>query len=108
MSPALSMQLSMPVLACSCLPGEIYRKGVGVSLVLFLKKEPQNINAWTESGGVQRPREKGRGSGQRWQMGATPSSKVRGKSFLQETSVMPGQMPTHVYGQDSTHVPTHV
>ena len=28
----------------------------------------------------------------------------QGKSFLQETSVMPGQMTTHVYGQDSTHV----
>lgn len=37
----------MPVLACSCLVREIYRKGVGVSLVQFVKKEPQNINAWT-------------------------------------------------------------
>ena len=33
------MQVSKPVLACSCLPGEIYRKGVGVALVQFLKKE---------------------------------------------------------------------
>jgi hypothetical protein len=41
-------------------------------------------------------------------MGATPSSMSQGKSFLQETSVMPGQKGTHVYGQDSTHVHTHV
>ena len=36
--------------------------------------------------------------------GGNPIEQGQGKSFLQETSVMPGQMPTHVYGQDSTHV----
>jgi len=50
MSPALSipmsMQVSMPVLACSCLPGEIQGKGYGVALFQFVKRKPQNINAW--------------------------------------------------------------
>ena len=40
--------------------------------------------------------------------GGNPIEHAQGKSFLQETLVMPGQMPTHVYGLDSTHVPTHV
>ena len=52
--------------------------------------------------GVQVPDGKNR------EMGATPSSVVRCKSFRQETSVMRGQMPTHVPTQDSTHVHTHV
>lgn len=35
--PCLCLCLSLSPLACSCLPGEIQGKGVGVSLVLFLK-----------------------------------------------------------------------
>ena len=59
-------------------------------------------------GGVQRPRENWQRVRAKVRDGGNPIEHGQGKSFLQETSVMPGQMPTHVYGQDSTHVPTHV
>ena len=102
------MLMSMPVpvspglfLACH---GDIKQRGRGL-IGLVCEKRPQNINAWNWVGVALRCQGKtGRGSGQRWEMGATPSSMSQGKSFLQETSVMPGQMTTHVYGQDSTHV----
>lgn len=46
--------------------------------------------------------------GEKLRDGGNPIERCQGKSFLQETSVMPGQVTTHVYGQDSTHVHTHV
>lgn len=76
----MSMQVSMPVLACP-LPswGDTRKRGRG-QIVSVCEKSPQNINArdWV---GVSRC--------------------LVGKTDQ-------GQMGTHVYGQDSTHVHTHV
>ena len=42
--------------------------------------------------------------GKNREMGATPSSMTRAKVSCKKLRLMPGQMTTHVYGLDSTHV----
>ena len=87
--------------------GDIKKRGRG-RIGSISEKRPQNINAWTESGWRSAPQGKRQRVRAKVRDGGNPIERCQGKSFLQETSVMPGQMPTHVYGQDSTHVPTHV
>lgn len=103
----MSILVSMPVpvspglfLACH---GDIKKRGRGL-IGSVCEKRPQNINAWTESGWRSAPQGKRQRLRAKVRDGGNPIEQGQGKSFLQETSVMPGQMPTHVYGQDSTHV----
>jgi hypothetical protein len=69
-----------------------------------VKKEPQNINAWTCIGVAFSAQGKRQRVRAKVADGGNPIEHGQGKSFLQETPVMPGQMTTHVYGLDSTHV----
>jgi len=59
--------------------GDIQKRGRGL-IGLVCEKRPQNINAWN------------------WV----------GVSWCLVGKIDQGQMGTHVYGQDSTHVPAHV
>lgn len=101
------MQVSMPVLACSCLPGEIQGKGVGVALFQFLKKVIEY-----KCTGLRRGVYAADGKNRPGVMALTVSGREArgyvGVSRCQVGKIDQGQMGTHVYGQDSTHVHTHV